>query len=174
MDMFKKSIIDVMVESANAEEFALNDLFDEEIEKEFNDAIDSIGELQESLMFTADMVPVIKHENNFYIDLGDVYRIMECSGDDCEDDEFSAVSAIISANDDEGMTLENTFIVVESKEHMMNIVSEAKAAVKSKSGINKKNGKAKLTAAADVFKNMKNKGLKLIKKKAKKKEEKIV
>ena len=169
MDMFKKSIIDVMVESANAEEFMINDLFDDETEKEFNDAIDSIGELQESLMFTADMVPVIKHENNFYIDLGDVYRIMECSDDE---DEFNAVSAIISANDDEGMTLENTFIVVESKEHMMNIVSEAKAAVKSKSGINKKNGKAKLTAAADVFKNMKNKGLKLIKKKAKKKKKK--
>jgi len=172
MDMFKKSIIDVMVESANAEEFMINDLFDDETEKEFNDAIDSIGELQESLIFTADMVPVIKHENNFYIDLGDVYRVMECSSDDCEEDEFDAVSTIISANDDEGMTLENTFIVVESKEHMMKIVSEAKAAVKSKSGINKKTGKAKLTAAADVFKNMKNKGLKLIKKKAKKKKKK--
>ena len=172
MDMFKKSIIDVMVESANAEEFAINDLFDDETEKEFNDAIDSIGELQESLMFTADMVPVIKHENNFYIDLGDVYRIMECSDEECEDDEFDVVSAVISANDNEGMTLENTFIIVESKEHMMKIVSEARVAIKSKSGINKKTGKAKLTAAADVFKNMKNKGLKLIKKKTKKKKKK--
>ncbi len=172
MDMFKKSIIDVMVESASTEEFMINDLFDDETEKEFNNAINSIGELQESLIFTADMVPVIKHENNFYIDLGDVYRIMECSNEECEDDEFDVVSSIIDANDDEGMTLENTFIVVESKEHMMKIVSEAKAAVKSKSGINKKTGKAKLTAAADVFKNMKNKGLKLIKKKAKKKKKK--
>ncbi|MCK9199102.1 MAG: hypothetical protein M0P49_05820 [Bacilli bacterium] len=172
MDMFKKSIIDVMVESAKVEDFELNDLFDDETEKEFNAAIDSIGELQESLIFTPDMVPVIKHENNFYIDLGDIYRIMECSDEECEDDEFDVVSSVISANDDEGMTLENTFIVVESKEHMMKIVSEAKAAVKSKSGIGKKNGKAKLTAAADVFKNMKNKGLKLIKKKGKKKKKK--
>ena len=176
MDMFKKSIIDVMVESTKVEDFELNDLFDDETEKEFNAAIDSIGELQESLVYTPDMVPVIKHESNFYIDLGDVYRVMECSNDDCEedneDDEFDIVSSIIDANDDEGMTLENTFIVVESKEHMMKIVSEARAAVKSKSGISKKNGKAKLTAAADVFKNMKNKGLKLVKKKAKKKKKK--
>lgn len=168
--IFQKSIIDVMVESANSEEYTLNDLFDDETEKEFNAAIDDIAELQESLVYTPDMVPVIKHENNFYIDLGDVYKVMECSNDDC--DEFDAVSNIVSANDDEGMTLENTFIVVESKEYMMNIIAEAKAATKSKSGVNKKTGKARLTAAADAFKNMKNKGLRLVKKKVKKKKKK--
>ncbi len=175
-NIFKKSIIDVMVESANSEEYALNDLFDDETEKEFNAAIDDIAELSESLRYTPEMVPVIQHENKFYIDLSDVYRVMECCNDECpngeESDEFDIVSNIIDANDDEGMTLENTFILVESKEYMMNIISEAKAAIKSKSGINKKTGKAKLTAAADVFKNMKNKGLQLVKKKAKKKKKK--
>jgi len=165
-----------MVESANSEEYALNDLFDDETEKEFNAAIDDIAELQESLRYTPEMVPVIQHENKFYIDLGDVYRVMECYNDDCEEgdesDEFNVVSSIISANDDEGMTLENTFVVVESKEYMMGIISEAKAATKSKSGVDKKTGKARLTAAADAFKDMKNKGLQLIKKKGKKKKKK--
>jgi len=170
--IIQKSIIDIMVESAKVEDFEINDLFDDETEKKFNDEIDSIAELEVSLIYTADMVPVIKHENNFYIDIGDVYRVMECSNDDSEEDELDAVSAIVSANDDEGMTLENTFIVVESKEYMTKIISEARAAVKSKSGISKKNGKAKLTAASDVFKNMKNKGLKLVKKKGKKKKKK--
>ncbi|MCK9308832.1 MAG: hypothetical protein M0P99_00995, partial [Candidatus Cloacimonetes bacterium] len=59
--IFQKSIIDVMIESANSEEYALNDLFDDETEKEFNAAIDDIAELQESLVYTPDMVPVIKH-----------------------------------------------------------------------------------------------------------------
>lgn len=66
------------------------------------------------------------------------------------------------------MTMENTYIVIESETELINYIYQVSEAAKS-GGIAMKHGKAKLKKADQVFKNLKNAGLKVIKKSKKSK-----
>lgn len=93
--------------------------------------------------------------------------------------EKDALNAVILANmpsdpnkcEEDGMpemTMENTYILIESQEDFIRDIIEIAEAAKS-GGVALKNGKAKLKKADQVFKNLKNNGLKVAKKKSKKK-----
>lgn len=63
------------------------------------------------------------------------------------------------------MTMENTYIVIESEKELCGRINGVTEAAKS-GGIALKNGKAQLKKANEVFKNMINHGLKVVKKKS--------
>lgn len=65
------------------------------------------------------------------------------------------------------MTLENTYIVIESEDEIGSYIDEVCESAKT-GGVALKNGKAKLKKADAVFKNLKNHGLKVVKKQSKK------
>lgn len=69
------------------------------------------------------------------------------------------------------MTMENTYIVIESEDNLLARIHDVSESAKS-GGVALKNGKAQLIKAEDAFKNMINHGLKVIKKKSKKEENK--
>ena len=63
------------------------------------------------------------------------------------------------------MTMENTYIVIESEKELCGKINNVTEAAKS-GGIAMKNGKAQLKKADEVFRNMINHGLKVVKKKS--------
>ncbi len=64
------------------------------------------------------------------------------------------------------MTMENTYVVIESEEELCERINSVSEAAKS-GGVALKNGKAQLIKADEAFRNMINHGIKVVKKKSK-------
>lgn len=162
MSIFGKDPYDILMEACRSECGECDDLVEDEIEREIEDEYVEVEELEEELPYTAEMVNVIEQSieggNRYLIDIDDLAKFME---KECEDDPLEALKKIAKANNLEESSMH---VVIESDDFIEELLTEAKA--DNKAGSKKKLGK--VSGVTKLLKDIKNKGIKVLKKKSKK------
>lgn len=166
--VFSKNIIGIMTEACKTESENIDNLSDGDVKQQLMSDIDDMEEIEESLLFRPEMVPVFEQNGKFYIDAIDLYRVMEsCKecGEAC--DEKEAIDKIIDSNKDDGVTLEQTYVVFESDTYLKKVIKEMEEDIKNTSDVSKKAEKrAVFITTKDAFKNVINMGIQVAKKKS--------
>lgn len=154
----------IIYESAKAEPFSTTDLaFANELAM-IEEDLASIKEMDQAIVYTAEMVPVIAcHETDgsriLCVEAENLVKFME--GADLEIGELEdAIKAVAAAN---GVEVNDIALVVESTESCAHLIQEAKKSRKvTKGPLNA------LKSISDLAKLAKNKGIKVVKRKLKK------
>lgn len=170
IDMFIKDPYNILLEACKSECGECNDLAEEEVEQELEDEYAEVEEVEDGETFyNADMVNVIRHDPDPVEEDADVYYLvdMEDLGKYMDVNEIKepeeAIEQIADAN---GIEESAICIVIESDDAMKQLIEEAKNIKKSDA---KKIKLGKISGATKLIKDLKNKGIKLKKKKSKKK-----
>ena len=157
--MFIKDPYEILIEACKSECGECNDLIEDEVRQEIEDEYVEIEELEDDIEYNEDMVPVIQQEVEegfrYLVEMDNLAKFMDSVE---EEDPEEALKRIADANELEEATM---CIVVESDQYIQQLISEAKTA--NKAGSKVKLGK--LSASAKLLKNLKNKGIKVLKKK---------
>ena len=158
--MFGKNPYQVLTEACKTECGECDDMYEDEIEDEFEDELDDIEELEESIFYTAEMIPVIEqHTDNgvrYLIEMDNLTKFMESNH---IEDIAKAMELVGECNGLESSTLA---LVIESDDVAEELIEEAKNEKRAK-GSKKKLGVMK--DAKKLLSGLKIKGIKVVKKK---------
>jgi len=163
-DLFTKSIIDILNEASDCEACSNEEL---ELDGELEDEYDDVEELEDDIEYTEEMVNVILQESNsqtkYLIEYDNLCKLMESKRMDIKE-------AMISVCEHNQISFSHAYLVLESDETFAEALNEAKASIKyANNPIDKTKNKKKVGKVYDTFKDIKNKGIKVLKKKSKKK-----
>lgn len=159
-----KNTIDILSEAActddcmtNTDDPNLDDEYSEEILSEYDD----YDELDDDTNCTDEMVNVLADEKNnrYLIEYDNLAKFMESAG---ITDPKEAMERVCECN---SINFADTYLVLESQQSMAEMIDEAKAKLSDKA---KKRVSNKLKSSAKFLKDVKNKGIKVLKKKNKK------
>lgn len=162
-----KNPLSIISEACETDDFNTEDL-DEEMEDEYEgeilDDYDDFEELEESITYTEEMVNIIAQPTSsgqrYLMEYDSLAKYMVSS--DTTDIE-EAMKKVCESNN---ILFEDTCLLVESKQDMVEYLAEAKTKKRSKVKVNLNK---KLKTTANFFKTVKNKGIKVVKKKNKSK-----
>jgi hypothetical protein len=157
-----KSGIELLAEACKTD-FSMSDSMDaSSIIAEANEVLTSTMDLDETIPMTPEMIPVNKKGEYYYVDFTPVFATANDMGADIG----AIMNQIMDINSDEENTLtpKNLILTVESAEYFDELIQEAK-----KGGSLGEKAKGILKNATDTIKNMKKAGIKVAKKKSKKK-----
>lgn len=163
MPLKLKNAVDILSESYGTDIFYKDPLisnFNDQSAEVIADDLGDIVELDKSLKVTAEMVTIIQDEkqNRFFVEHTNLLSYMESN--DIEDIEV-ALKNVCEGNN---VPYENTILLIESKEDIIDSVNEAKSKISGKS---KEKLSKKLQGTAKFFKDVKDKGIKIMSKKSK-------
>lgn len=150
-----KNATELLQEACACDDCNVEDLYDEDEEEELDNEYDDIDDLEDDIIYTEEMVNIIQVDNNSYlgkinvIEYDNLNKLMESKSIDAK----QAVDSICEYYNIEAA---NTYVLIESMESIKETLQEA-----CNKGAKKKVSKA--------IKDLKDKGVKLIKKKDKKK-----
>jgi hypothetical protein len=164
MSIFKKSTFSLISEACKTEESDCDDLYDDSVLSDLDGEIEDIDDVEESeLRYTEEMVTVIESadKSQYFIETDNLSKYMISQN---IIDVSEAISNICNANSIEESKI---CLVIESEDDLHDIIKEARATSKGSTIKSKKLGMARDTTA--FLKNIKNKGIKIAKKKSKKK-----
>lgn len=159
MSLFGKSISGIIREACKAEGCVSNeecdDCQDDEIEQNVSDTLDGTDELDFDIEYTEEMVNVIYQESagTYLIELDNLTKFMESSGLEVRE----AMEAVCEHNN---IKMGDTCLVIESDESFREYLEEAKKSKKKKQI---------LKNTDNLFKGLTNKGIRVAKKKSRKK-----
>lgn len=163
--MFKNALT-IISEAAGSDEyntddvsFELDDEFENDIEADYTD-FDELED-DENIEYTAEMVNIIKTKRGRLVMEFDMLAKYMNSANITDIEE--AMQNVCEAN---GADYDNTYLVLESQEDMMSIVQEAKSKLNKKAKVKIF---TKLRDSSNFLKTVKNKGIKVVKKKSNKK-----
>ena len=161
----KKNILDILSESAEIDAVMMDDFYDDDElddcmkEGNLDDIFDEFQDFDESVSYTEEMVNVIQFGSDEYlIEHDNLLKYMESNS--CSITE--AMDRICGSNN---ISINNTFLLMESKDDFIQALSEAKSALKSKDKSIKEKAAKKIKATSKQLKELKNKGIKVLKKK---------
>lgn len=158
--MFAKNPYELIIESCSTECGTCDDMYEDDVEDELEDEMDDIEELEESIRYTAEMVPVIEHETytgtNYLVEMDMLAKFMTGAG---VTDVPKALDMIAECN---GLERKYMALLIESDDVVAELIEEAKNEKRAK-GKSKKLGV--LDADKKLLKGLKLKGIKVVKKK---------
>lgn len=155
--MIKKNIFEIISEAAKAETVFADNIFEDDIMAEFGNVYKEMEEVD--YVYTVESVPVFDAgDGNYFIEADSVAKLMEAS-----DDDISSTLDNIAEHYDIPVT--SIGIVFESDDYAEEVLEEAKKH-KAKAGDLSKF--APIKATTKVAEELKEKGVKLFKKKGKK------
>lgn len=163
MGLLFKGITEVLSEACKTEDVNYTD--DCVSEEEFFEEIEELEELEDDIEYTEEMVNVISQETEhgvrYMVEYCDLVRLMNSN----EYTERQALARICECN---MLSYADTYVVIESSEDIIESIREAKDSAKSaEHPVDKANRKKKLDSASKAIRNLKNKGIKILKKKSK-------
>jgi hypothetical protein len=161
-DPTMKSGIELLAEACKTD-FSMSDSMDtSSVIAEANEVLTSTMDIEEEIPMTPEMIPVIQKGDKYYVDFSSVFAAANDMGADIG----AIMNQIMDVNSDGENTLtpKNLILTVESADYFDELIQEAK-----KGGSLGDKAKDLLKNATDTIKNMKKAGIKVGKKKSKKK-----
>lgn len=164
MNIFGKNVVDtctLITENAECEDCYVDSIFDQSLLDQFVDTFACLESVSESCYSYTNpqLVPVLAQNEEFYVELDCLAKVAEAN----EIDIYEALEMVAECND---LPMSSMNIVVESDEYIGMLIAEAKAAKGSKLEKSKAKG---LQATVDAIEDLKEKGVKLVKKSSGKK-----
>ena len=163
--MFLKDPYDILTEACKSECGECDDLIEDEVEQELEDEYEEVEELEDDIEYNEDMVPVIQQDieegSRYLVEMDVLAKYMISSK---EEDPAEALKRIAEANSLEPSSM---CIVIESDDYARELIEEAKTTKKKTGSKFKLN---KIASSSKLLKHIKNKGIKVLKKKSKKKQ----
>lgn len=165
MGVLFKSVTDLLSEAAECEETHSIDFEDIGVEEDIFDILDDVEEMNDELSYNEEMVHVICQESSegyskYLVEFDMLSKYMQSTG-------LPVKEALIKICEHNCISLGDTYLVIESVEDIRESVQEAKATIKGAKGICKDKAKKKLDETGKTIKDLKDKGVKLLKKKSK-------
>lgn len=163
LDIYKEPYA-ILCESAKCEcdEEDLEDLELDDAEDELTGEMDPVDVVDDDIIYSEEMIPVIRIGENYVVEFDMLAKYI----DSHPNVEISEALDLIATHESNMLTPGSIGILVESDDYADQLIQEAKAAKRTASS-KKKIKKVKDTAS--FLKNIKNKGIKVFKKKSKKK-----
>lgn len=157
--------IELLAEMSQMEDAIVNGTDLSVVIRETEEMLTSTLDTANDVPMTAEMVPVMKKGDKYYVDFTSVYAAANDMGADIG----AIMNQIMDVNSsvENVITPKNLILTVESADYFRELIEEAKCG--GKSG---KRAKSKLQKAVDTIKAMKKAGIKVEKKKSKKKKKK--
>lgn len=161
MSLLSTNAHHLLMEAAQCELATSDNVFEDEIETSFEDIWADLPELKDDIPYNEDAVLVLRTESAdevfTYAEYDNLAKYME----------FSNITDVVEALDmlKEHYGLEDLGIAVDSYDEACDVMKEAK--VLGKAG--EKLGLAKVSSSINLIKDLKNKGIKIFKKKGEKK-----
>lgn len=152
-----KNTTELLQEACECDDCNIEDIYDEDEEEELDNEYDDIDDLEDDIIYTEEMVNIIQVSENSYlgninvIEYDNLNKLMESKSIDAKE----AVDKICEYYN---IDIANTYVLIESMESTKESLQEA---------CNK--GKGAKKKVAKSIKELKEKGVKLLKKKDKKK-----
>lgn len=161
MGVLFKNVTQILSEACKNE---VTDLYDED---GLLDDLDDIEELEDDIVYTPEMVIVVGEETSYgtryLVEYDNLYKLMESYNLDIEE----ALKKVCEHN---LISMSNTYLVIESQEVLEESLSELADSIHEAKCPTKKAKRAKsLRNSKNFLKNVYNKGIKVVKKKSKRK-----
>lgn len=157
MSILTKDITKILIESAQTEEFNTNPVLESDIENELMKEVNYLEEAQSDLIYTEEMIPVLMQEstfgNRYIVELDMLNKLMESYDIDAKE----ALERLCEHNEIE---IADTYVMIESAEAIQESLKQFKKSSDVKS-------KEDLKNATKSIKDLQDKGIKLLTKKAK-------
>lgn len=163
MSILSKDITRILIESVQTEEFNTNPVLESDIENELMKEINYLEESQCDMIYTEEMIPVLMQEttfgNRYVVELDMLNKLMESYDIDARE----ALDRLCEHNEIE---FADTYVMIESAE----VIEESLKQYKKSSDLKSKED---IKNATKSIKDLQDKGIKLITKKAKAVKKKI-
>lgn len=118
--MIIKDYTEIIKEAAALEEFNVSDLITDELRANYSECMKTMAIIpKEVITYEACMVPVFKNTEEYYIEMDNVVKYMNSVG---ITDIKEAITNIAEANE---LTLEDVYLVIESRAYMDSVLEEA-------------------------------------------------
>lgn len=162
-DLFKRGMLDVLVEACYNESLGEDDEYevDQDLE-DLEDDYEDIEEIEDDIEYTEEMVNVICQEtslgNRYVIEYDNLVKLMETKNID------NAKKAMEMVCEHNSISIADTYLLLESNEYISEIIEEQE----KKEEIFRKKSDKKFRNSYKVFRQLKDDGVKLLKKKSKK------
>lgn len=157
MSILSKDITRILIESVQTEEFNTNPVLESDIENELMKEVNYLEEAQSDLLYTEEMIPVLMQEstfgNRYVVELDMLNKLMESYDIDAKE----ALERLCEHNEIE---MADTYVMIESAE----VIEESLKQFKKSSDVK---AKEDVKNATKSIKDLQDKGIKLLTKKAK-------
>lgn len=165
MGVLSKSITQILSEACKSD-ICFNQM-DEELQDELMSEIDELEELDCDLSYTVEMVNVLEQETKYgrryLVEYENLVKLTEGTELDIKE----ALNLVCEHN---LIGIQDTYVVIESQDVLEESISETTDSISEASNpVSKANRRGKLAKCGKAIKDMKNKGIKILKKKSKKK-----
>ena len=139
---------------------------DDELQDELMSEIDELEELDCDICYTTEMVNVLEQETKFgrryLVEYENLVKLIEGREIDIRD----ALELVCEHN---SIGIQDTYVVIESQETLAESISEIKDSIlEACNPVKKAKRRNKLAKCNEMIKNLKNKGIKVVKKKSNK------
>lgn len=160
MALFSKNILDLVKESAETDAEILDSIMDDEVLNDFDTTYKELNELPDDLFYEDASIPLYQASKDMYVVEADMLDKFMTSNK--INNPVMAIAQLAEANN---ISADNIGVLFESSDSASDIIEEAKQ-TKSHS---KKKKLDLIKKSSDFLKNLKNKGIKVFKKKSSKK-----
>lgn len=165
MGVLFKGVTQILSEACKSEDY-FNEI-DDELQDELMSEIDELEELDCDICYTVDMVNVLEQETKYgrryLVEYENLAKLTEGTGVSIEE-----VLRLVCEHNLIG--IQDTYVVVESQDILEESISETVDSISEACNpVSKAKRRNKLAKCNEMIKNMKNKGIKIVKKKSKNK-----
>jgi hypothetical protein len=157
-----KNGVELLAEMARTEDAVINNTDTSVVVREAEEVLTSVMDTSEDIPMSPEMIPIVRKADKYYVDFSSVYAAATDMGADIG----AIMNQILDYNSDEQnhLTPKNLILTIESAEYFDELIAEAKCG-----GSLGDKAKATLKKATDSIKALKKAGIKVEKKKSKKK-----
>lgn len=164
MGVLFKNVTELLSEACKSETYVKE--MDDELQDELMSEIDELEELDCDICYTTEMVNVLEHETKYgrryLIEYSDIVKLIEGRDIDIRE----AMELVCEHN---MIGMQDTYILIESQDILEDSISETvDSLLEACDPVCKAKRRNKLAKCNQAIKNMKNKGIKIIKKKSNK------
>lgn len=165
MGVLFKGVTQILSEACQSDTVYLNEM-NNELQDELMSEIDELDELNCDLHYTVEMVNVLEQETKYgrryLVEYENLVKLMENS-------QLGIKESLDLVCEHNMIGIQDTYVVIESQDVLEESISETTDSISETSNpLSKANRRNKLAKCNKAIKDMKNKGIKILKKKSKK------
>ncbi len=159
MSILTKTPLDILQEAASSENFTITDMMRDALKDEFSDTYADITTVEEAINYAPQMIPVFEASDKsaYYVEMDNVVKYMRSAN---VKDINDALYDIAEAND---LSADSMTILIESSDWAFAVLEEAEKADKA----GDKSKMEKIKKSTQLLKKLKEKNIKVAKKKGK-------